>query len=226
MVGDRRPYLVCVVTLDPEEAQKLASEKGLDAATLHENEEVRASIQAHLDQINQKFARVEQVKKFAILPQDLSQEGGELTPTMKIKRNVVADKYSAEIEVALFRLAAHRREGSPPNRDLERDGRDPSCSFRPGARVATRTMFADDIVVCLLYDVFTPVGEDAHRRRGSLERVRDHAPASSEGCRLDCDLRARHAIDRPRVKAAFASSVHFDPDLAIETFVLERPAQS
>ncbi len=98
VVGDRRPYLVCVVTLDPEEAQKLASEKGLDAATLHENDEVRASIQAHLDQINQKFARVEQVKKFEILPQDLSQEGGELTPTMKIKRNVVADKYAGEIE--------------------------------------------------------------------------------------------------------------------------------
>ena len=98
VVGDRRPYLVCVVTLDPEEAQKLASEKGLDASTLHENDEVRASIQAHLDQINQKFARVEQVKKFAILPQDLSQEGGELTPTMKIKRNVVADKYEGEIE--------------------------------------------------------------------------------------------------------------------------------
>jgi long-chain acyl-CoA synthetase len=98
VVGDRRPFLVCVVTLDPEEAQKLAAEKGLDAATLHENDEVRASIQAHLDQINQKFARVEQVKKFAILPQDLSQEGGELTPTMKIKRNVVADKYASEIE--------------------------------------------------------------------------------------------------------------------------------
>ena len=98
VVGDRRPYLVCVVTLDPEEAQKLAAEKGLDAATLHENDEVHASIQAHLDQINQKFARVEQVKKFEILPQDLSQEGGELTPTMKIKRNVVADKYAGEIE--------------------------------------------------------------------------------------------------------------------------------
>ncbi len=98
VVGDRRPYLVCVVTLDPEEAAKHASEKGVDAATLHENDEVRASIQAHLDQINQKFARVEQVKKFEILPQDLSQEGGELTPTMKIKRNVVADKYASQIE--------------------------------------------------------------------------------------------------------------------------------
>ncbi|MEJ7875209.1 MAG: long-chain fatty acid--CoA ligase [Solirubrobacterales bacterium] len=98
VVGDRRPYLVCVVTLDPEEAQKLASEKGLDIATVPENAEVRASIQAHLDQINQKFARVEQVKKFQILPQDFTQEGGELTPSMKVKRNVVAEKYSGEVE--------------------------------------------------------------------------------------------------------------------------------
>ena len=48
--------------------------------------------------MNQKFARVEQVKKFEILPQDLSQEGGELTPTMKIKRNVVAQKYADEVD--------------------------------------------------------------------------------------------------------------------------------
>ena len=53
---------------------------------------------AHVDQINEKFARVEQVKKIKILPADLSQEGGELTPTMKVKRNVVAEKYQAEIE--------------------------------------------------------------------------------------------------------------------------------
>ncbi len=98
VVGDRRPYLVCVLTLDPEEAQKWASEKHVDVASLPENEEVQASIQAHLDQVNQKFARVEQVKKFEVLPHDFSQEGGELTPSMKVKRNVVADKYSGEVE--------------------------------------------------------------------------------------------------------------------------------
>ena len=53
---------------------------------------------AHVDKINEKFARVEQVKKIRILPADLSQEGGELTPTMKVKRNVVAEKYEGEIE--------------------------------------------------------------------------------------------------------------------------------
>jgi long-chain acyl-CoA synthetase len=100
VVGDRRPFLVALVTLDPEECAKLAEEKGwpTDMSELARHPEMRALIQAHLDQINEKFARVEQIKKFEILPADLSQEGGELTPTLKVKRNVVADKYESEIE--------------------------------------------------------------------------------------------------------------------------------
>ncbi len=100
VIGDRRPYLVALVTLDPETSAAYAKEEGLssDLAELAKDEKVRASIQAHLDQVNEKFARVEQVKKFEILPRDLSQEGGELTPTMKVKRNVVADKYAGEVE--------------------------------------------------------------------------------------------------------------------------------
>jgi long-chain acyl-CoA synthetase len=98
VIGDRRPFLVAVVTLDPEEAQKYATEKGLDVAALHTDDDVRASVQAHLDEVNEKFARVEQVKKFEILPHDFSQEGGELTPSMKVKRNVVAQKYADEVD--------------------------------------------------------------------------------------------------------------------------------
>jgi long-chain acyl-CoA synthetase len=100
VVGDRRPYLVALVTLDPEEAAKFAQENDLpeDPEQLASNPEVRAAIEQHVDKINEKFARVEQVKKIAILPRDLSQEGGELTPTMKVKRAVVADKYSGEVE--------------------------------------------------------------------------------------------------------------------------------
>jgi long-chain acyl-CoA synthetase len=100
VVGDRRPYLVCVVTLDAEEAAAYARDRGLsgDPAAIAANADLRESIEAHIETINKKFARVEQVKKVAILPADFSQEGGELTPSMKVKRNVVADKYSAEIE--------------------------------------------------------------------------------------------------------------------------------
>jgi long-chain acyl-CoA synthetase len=100
VIGDRRPYLVALVTLDPDEAATFASDHDLpsDPEALASNELVRKSIEEHLEKVNSKFARVEQVKKIAILPHDLSQEGGELTPTMKVKRNVVAEKYAGEIE--------------------------------------------------------------------------------------------------------------------------------
>jgi len=100
VVGDRRPYLVALVTLDPEEAVKYAQENNLpeDPAQLAQNPDVKAAIEAHVDKINENFARVEQVKKIAILPHDLSQESGELTPTLKVKRAVVAQKHEAAIE--------------------------------------------------------------------------------------------------------------------------------
>jgi long-chain acyl-CoA synthetase len=100
VVGDRRPYLVALVTLDPEEAVKYAQEHDLpeDPAQLAANPDVKTAIEAHVDKINENFARVEQVKKIAILPHDLSQESGELTPTLKVKRAVVAQKHEDAID--------------------------------------------------------------------------------------------------------------------------------
>lgn len=100
VVGDRRPYLVALVTLDPEEAVAYAKEHNLseDPAELAKSPEIRKAIEDHVEQINQKFARVEQVKKITILPRDLTQEDGELTPTLKVKRAVVTQKHEREIE--------------------------------------------------------------------------------------------------------------------------------
>ncbi|HEX3735352.1 MAG TPA: AMP-dependent synthetase/ligase [Solirubrobacterales bacterium] len=100
VVGDRRPYLVALVTLDPEEAVAYAKEHGLpeDPEQLAANADIKAAIEAHVDKINENFARVEQVKKISILPHDLSQESGELTPTLKVKRAVVASKHEDAIE--------------------------------------------------------------------------------------------------------------------------------
>jgi len=100
VVGDRRPYLVALVTLDPEEASAYAKEHNLpdDPVALASNPDVKASIEAHVEEINKKFARVEQVKKISILPRDLTQESGELTPTLKVKRAVVAQKHEDAIE--------------------------------------------------------------------------------------------------------------------------------
>ena len=93
--GDRRPYLVALLTLDPEEAPKLAEQLGVDAdpSSMARDEKVRAELQKAVDEANKQFARIEQVKKFEVLDRDLSQEEGELTPTMKVKRSAVAEQH-------------------------------------------------------------------------------------------------------------------------------------
>jgi long-chain acyl-CoA synthetase len=100
MHADRRPYPVVLVTLDPEEIVHFAREHGLpeDVAALHEHPKVVELIQGELDRVNENYARVEQIKRFFILDHDLAQETGELTPTLKVKRNVVNEKYAAEFE--------------------------------------------------------------------------------------------------------------------------------
>jgi long-chain acyl-CoA synthetase len=99
--GDRRPFLSALITLDPEEIVPWAQKQGIEdteMASLAENEKVRALVQEAVDKVNEKVARVEEVKKFTILPHDLTQETGELTPTLKVKRNVVNEKYADELE--------------------------------------------------------------------------------------------------------------------------------
>jgi long-chain acyl-CoA synthetase len=95
MHGDQRPYPVALITLDEEEIAAFASEKGLpaDIPSLAREPAVQALVQEALDKANSNYAQVEQVKRFAILDHDLSQETGELTPTLKVKRNVVNEKY-------------------------------------------------------------------------------------------------------------------------------------
>ena len=96
MYGDRRPYLTALLTIDPEEAPALAAELGLDPSEpIAEDLAVHALLQKVVDEVNKKFATVEQVKKFAVLPQDLTIEDGSLTPSMKVKRNIVHERYAA-----------------------------------------------------------------------------------------------------------------------------------
>jgi long-chain acyl-CoA synthetase len=104
MHGDRRPYPVVLITLDEEEIAQFAQERDLpkDIAELSRQPEVRELIQAEVDRANARYAQAEQVKKFAILDHDLSQETGELTPTLKVKRNIVNDKY-ADLFDSLYR---------------------------------------------------------------------------------------------------------------------------
>jgi long-chain acyl-CoA synthetase len=96
MHGDRRPYPVALITLDADEILPWAAEQGLpeDLTALASAEEVRTLVQDELDRANAQYAKVEQIKKFVILERDLSIEDGELTPTLKVKRAVVNERYA------------------------------------------------------------------------------------------------------------------------------------
>jgi long-chain acyl-CoA synthetase len=98
--GDNRPYLVALLTLDPEELPALAARCGVDpdAAAMAEDERVHAELEREVERINERFARIEQVKRFKVLDRDLTQEDGELTPTMKVKRAVVYGEFADAFE--------------------------------------------------------------------------------------------------------------------------------
>ena len=98
-IGDRRPYVTALITLDPDEAPVFAVSRGWpsDLRALAAHPEVRAELQRHVDTVNSRLSRVEQVRRFAILADDFS-TGDELTPTLKVRRKVVAAKYAAQVE--------------------------------------------------------------------------------------------------------------------------------
>ena len=91
---------MALITLDPGEILPYAKENGLpeDLGQLAQHEDVRALVQKELDRANANYPRVEQIKKFAILDRDLSIEDGELTPTLKVKRKVISDRYQELFE--------------------------------------------------------------------------------------------------------------------------------
>jgi long-chain acyl-CoA synthetase len=101
--GDNRPYLVALLTPDRDEVGKLAERLGLraDEKTIAHDPQIRAELEKDVHAVNQRMARIEQIKRFAILEQDFSQATGELTPTLKVKRPVVYAKY-ADVFAGLY----------------------------------------------------------------------------------------------------------------------------
>ncbi|MEJ5989948.1 long-chain fatty acid--CoA ligase [Ramlibacter sp. PS3R-8] len=101
VIGDKKPYLTVIVMIDQENVEKYAQDHDVpfsNYASLTRSPEVQALIQGEIDRVNRKFARVEQVKKFFLLDTQLSAEDEELTPTMKLKRKLVQQKYAPQIE--------------------------------------------------------------------------------------------------------------------------------
>jgi long-subunit acyl-CoA synthetase (AMP-forming) len=100
-IGNGRPYNVALITLDPDYAPVWAKQSGLDGKSIAElagEETTREALQAAVDEANTRMARVEQIKKFTILPEPWEPGGDELTPTMKLKRKPIDEKYAEEIE--------------------------------------------------------------------------------------------------------------------------------
>ena len=101
VIGDRRPYLTAIVMIDLENVEKFAQDHDVpfsNYASLARAPEVQALIEGEIAKVNAKFARVEQIKKFWLLENQLSAEDEELTPTMKLKRKLVEKKYGERIE--------------------------------------------------------------------------------------------------------------------------------
>jgi long-subunit acyl-CoA synthetase (AMP-forming) len=100
-IGDARPYNVALITLDPDVAPGFAAQQGIEDASfenLASQEVVIGEVQKGIDRANEQLARVEGIKKFKILPTDWQPGGDELTPTMKLKRKPIGEKYAGEIE--------------------------------------------------------------------------------------------------------------------------------
>jgi len=116
VIGDRRPYLTAIVMIDQENVEKYAQDNDVpfsNYASLTRAREVLDLIQGEIDRVNARFARVEQIKKFFLLETQLSAEDEELTPTMKLKRKLVQQKYAERIE-AMYGLVAPSPAVSAP----------------------------------------------------------------------------------------------------------------
>jgi long-chain acyl-CoA synthetase len=101
VIGDKRPYLVCLIMIDQENVEKFAQDNDVpfsNYVSLTRSTEVQKLIGSEIERVNQQFARVEQIKKFRLIEKKLGAEDEELTPTMKLKRKLVSQKYAELIE--------------------------------------------------------------------------------------------------------------------------------
>jgi long-chain acyl-CoA synthetase len=103
VVGDGKPYVAALVTLDPEGFEQWAERHGRSGGirALHRDPELLAEVQAAVDDANSAVSQAESIRRFAVLPVDWTEETGELTPSLKLKRNVVMREFRREI-LALY----------------------------------------------------------------------------------------------------------------------------
>ena len=107
VIGDKRAYLTCLIMIERETVEKFAQDRDVpftNYTSLCRSKEVQDLIWAEIERVNANFARVETIKRFFLIEQQLTPEDEELTPTMKLRRSFVNKKYQAEID-AMYRAA-------------------------------------------------------------------------------------------------------------------------
>ena len=136
VVGDRRPYVAALVTLDEAEILRWASERGVegDLASLSRDERVLELVQGVVDEANRERSRFEQVKRFALLPRDFTMEEGEVTPTLKLRRRAVSEHSRARSRARTRRGEACLALADGKAAPREFGARRRSSSTRPGTR--------------------------------------------------------------------------------------------
>lgn len=106
VLGDRRPYVTALITLDPEAVEEWKTKVGkpasLTLADLADDPDLLGELQAAVDEANQAVSRAESIRRFRVLPVQFTQDGGQLTPTLKVRRDVIASQFAEEID-ALYR---------------------------------------------------------------------------------------------------------------------------
>jgi long-chain acyl-CoA synthetase len=102
VVGDQKPFIGCLITLDPEAIPGWAKAKGkpesVTAAELVDDPDLQAEMQAAVDEANKAVSKAEAIRKFSVLPEDWTEEGGQMTPSLKLKRSVVMKQYEDAVE--------------------------------------------------------------------------------------------------------------------------------
>jgi long-chain acyl-CoA synthetase len=101
VVGDAQPYIACLVTLDEEALPAWLEQQGKPAMTVAEAAEddaVRAAIQQAVDDANKAVSKAESIKRFSILGVDFTEDNGTLTPSLKLKRNVVLKEFAGDVD--------------------------------------------------------------------------------------------------------------------------------
>ncbi len=96
VVGDRRNYCVCLISIDPEELGTWAEQQGVPAES--DSDAVREAVQAHIDSVNSGLASFESLKYFRLLPEPLTVDNGMLTASLKVKRKIVEDRFATTLD--------------------------------------------------------------------------------------------------------------------------------